>query len=65
MKICGASKDMKKKAKDKMMHVWVHDSEFTAECVVKASISYYKRLAKASKNADPPYNNRYNNHIQY
>ena len=63
MKLRGASKDMKKKAEDEMRRVWVDDSEFTAECAVKASISYFKKLAKASKEADPPYSNRYNDHM--
>ena len=63
MKLRGASKDMKKKAEDEMRRVWVDDSEFTAECAVKASISYFKKFAKASKEADPPYSNRYNDHM--
>ena len=65
MKICDALKDIKKKTKNKMIYVWVHDSKFIIKYTVKASILYYKRLAKALKNADLSYSNRYNNHIQY
>ena len=63
MKISGVLKDMKKRAEDEMRRVWVHDDEFIAECAVKASILYYKKLAKALRDADPPYSNRYNDHI--
>ena len=63
MKIRGALKDMQKLAVNEMERVWVHDSEFTAECKRKASIMYYKALAKASKEANPPYSNRFNDNI--
>ena len=63
MKISGASKDMKKKAENKMRRIWVDNPEFTTKCTIKASISYYKKLAKTSKEAIPPYSNRYNNSI--
>ena len=63
MKISSASKNMKKKAENEMRRIWMDDPEFTAECAVKASISYYKKLAKASKEAIPPYSNRYNDSI--
>ena len=65
MKICDTLKDMKKKAEDEMMRVWVYNSEFTVKCVVKTLILYYKRFVKALRDADPSYSNRYNNHIQY
>ena len=54
---------MKKKTKNKMMRVWIHDSKFIIKYAVKASILYYKRLTKASRNTNAPYNNRYNDHI--
>ena len=41
----------------------MHNNKFIAECAVKTSISYYKKLAKISRDADPFYSNRYNNHI--
>ena len=62
-RISGSSKDIQQSAESEMRRVWVEDSDFTADCAVKASISYYKKLAIASKQADPAYSNRYNDNI--
>ena len=63
LKLRGSSKDMQKLAENEMKRVWVHDIEFDAECRRKASITYYKALAKASKEANPPFSNRFNDSI--
>ena len=63
IKLRGASKDMQKLAENEMERVWVCNSEFDADCKRKASITYYKALAQASKEANPPYSNRFKDSI--
>ena len=63
IKICGVLKNMQKLVVNEMEWVWIYNSEFTAEYKYKVSITYYKALAKASKEANPPYSNRFNDSI--
>ena len=63
MKTRGSSKEIQNLAENEMRRVWVMDTEFSANCERKASLSYYRALARASKEADPPYSNGFNDHI--
>lgn len=59
MGVVGSGKDIQELAEDEVSYVWKQNPEF-GDCVArKASISYFQGLCYKSKQADPPYSNRF------
>ena len=46
-----------------MKQVWIYDIKFDTKCRHKISIIYYKVLAKALKEANLSFSNRFNDSI--